>query len=239
MICPANKVGRVAFFGGSFDPPHQGHIAVARAAQAALLLDAVLFCPVGSQPLKPHGSTAGFQDRLAMTELAIQGQPGFEISLADAPTPDGSPNYTIDTLHRLRDQLPRTSELFFLMGADSFHGLRQWRRSAEIPFAASLIVAARPGQELFDLAAVLPPGLSIKAEPAADRTRGEIDLRTYTLRNDAGATALFYLLPGLDIEISASEIRAQVRAALGRLCIGHELLPEPVCEYIATHNLYR
>ncbi len=239
MNFPANKVSRIAFFGGSFDPPHQGHIAVARAAQTALHLDAILFCPVAAQPLKPLGSTAAFQDRLAMTELAIEDQPGFEISLADAPTPDGAPNYTIDTLLRLRGQLPPPSTLFCLMGADSFRALRQWHRGAEIPFAAPLIVASRPGQQLSDLAAVLPVGLAIDAEPTANSVQSEIDMRTYTLRNAAGTTAPFYLLPGLEIEISASEIRAQVRAALGRLCSGHELLPNAVCEYISAHNLYR
>src|ERR1019366_5402072 len=96
---------RVAFFGGSFDPPHLGHLAIARAARDAFHLDTVLFAPVGAQPLKPEGSSASFEDRLAMTRLAIEGQPGFELSLADAPKPsDGrglkpnyTPNYTIDT----------------------------------------------------------------------------------------------------------------------------------------------
>ena len=64
---------RVAFFGGSFDPPHLGHLAVAWAAQAALGLDTVLFAPVGAQPLKPLGSSASYEDRLALTRLAIAG----------------------------------------------------------------------------------------------------------------------------------------------------------------------
>src|ERR1700733_8002781 len=72
---------RIGFFGGSFDPPHRGHIAVAHAAQAALELDTVLFAPVGAQPLKPQGSTASFDDRVQMTQLAIASEPGFEISL--------------------------------------------------------------------------------------------------------------------------------------------------------------
>src|ERR1700761_1830491 len=98
--------GRTAFFGGSFDPPHLGHLAVARAARAALQLDCVLFAPVGAQPLKPHGSTAPFPDRLPMTSLAIAGEPGFEISLADAPTSDQRPNYTLETLGTIRAGLP-------------------------------------------------------------------------------------------------------------------------------------
>src|ERR1700690_766755 len=89
---------RVAFFGGSFDPPHLGHLAIARAARDAFHLDTVLFAPVGVQPLKPDGSSASFEDRLAMTRLAIDGEPGFAISLADAPKSpapgSAQPNYT-------------------------------------------------------------------------------------------------------------------------------------------------
>jgi nicotinate-nucleotide adenylyltransferase len=240
MMPQKGDCARIAFFGGSFDPPHRGHLAIARAAQVALHLNTVLFAPVGSQPLKPHGSTASFADRLAMTELAIQGQPGFEISLADAPSFKGSlnpkPNYTIDTLLRLRAPYPKGTVFFCLMGADSFLGLRHWHRGSEIPFAAPLIVASRPGQRLADLSAILPPGLSIHAESSAS---GQVEMQTFTLSNAAGATAPFYLLPGLEVEISASEIRRQARATLRHLCAGHDLLPDAVCEYISAHSLYR
>src|SRR5215469_4855309 len=89
----AQPVRRIAFFGGSFDPPHRGHLAIARAALQALHLDRVLFAPVGAQPLKPEGATASFDDRVAMTRLAIAEEPRFEVSLADAPAPSGAPNY--------------------------------------------------------------------------------------------------------------------------------------------------
>jgi nicotinate-nucleotide adenylyltransferase len=225
---------RIAFFGGSFDPPHLGHIGIARAAQSALQLDTVLFAPVGVQPLKPLGSTASFEDRVAMTELAIKGLPQFAITFADAPDPTGEPNYTIDTLHRLEAQFP-SARLFTLIGADSLLSLGRWYRGAEVPFVAPLIVASRPGQKLEDLAEVLPEGLTIQEDPAVAGS----PLRVFTLRNDAGSAAPFYLLPGLEIEISASEIRRQVGAALDRLCAGHELLPDAVCNYIAQHGLYR
>ena len=88
---------RVAFFGGSFDPPHKGHLAIAHAARTALGLDSILFAPVGAQPLKPNGLTASFEDRLAMTRLAIACEPEFAVSLADAPKPSGAPNYTLET----------------------------------------------------------------------------------------------------------------------------------------------
>jgi nicotinate-nucleotide adenylyltransferase len=239
MASPALDCRRVAFFGGSFDPPHRGHLAVARAAFRALHLDSVLFAPVGAQPLKPHGSTATFDDRIAMTRLAIEGDPGFGISLADAPAPGGAPNYTIDTLHALRAGLPGVSALFCLMGADSFLGLRRWHRGAEIPFVAPLIVASRPGQPLEELSKVLPEGLSINAKPGLPSPSSEADLCTYTLRSASGATAPFYLLPGLHVDVSASEIRRQVRNAVDRIPSGQNLLPDAVSAYIAARGLYR
>jgi nicotinate-nucleotide adenylyltransferase len=230
----AEGVRRIAFFGGSFDPPHLGHLAVARAARAALGLDGVLFAPVGAQPLKPRGSTAPFADRLAMTELAIAGDAGFVISLADAPSSSGSPNYTLDTLLKLRSQLPATGALFCLMGADSFLGLRRWHRAKEIPFAAALIVASRPKQRLDDLTAALPAGVTIEPAAEAGLPSSDVDLRAYQVRNAEGETAPFYLLSGLHIDISATEIRKEVRAGAGDV-----LLPAAVADYIRSRGLYR
>ena len=227
---------RIAFFGGSFDPPHLGHIGIARAAQKALQLDTILFVPVGVQPLKPLGATASFEDRVAMTELAISGLPHFAVSLADAPEPDGEPNYTIDTLHRLAAQFP-TAQLFTLMGADSLLSLGRWYRGSDIPFVAPLIVASRPGQSLDDIAGHLPAGLTIS--PATDASAENAPLLEFTIRNDAGATAPFYLLPELQIEISASKIREQTGSSFDRSCVNRNLLPPPVCDYIETHDLYR
>jgi nicotinate-nucleotide adenylyltransferase len=236
---------RVAFFGGSFDPPHLGHLAVARAAQKALGLDTILFAPVGVQPLKAQGSTASFADRLAMTRLTIASEPGFALSLADAPAPSGVPNYTLETLLKLRAELPEGGALFCLMGADSFAGIRHWHRGAEIPFAASLIVAPRPGQPLADLKLTLPAELSIEAAPGQGKAEREGEVRSYLLRNQAGKCAWFYLLPDLEIEISASEIREQVRiqeqmgTAAEAQTSGRTLLPSAVSEYIRVHGLYR
>jgi nicotinate-nucleotide adenylyltransferase len=237
---------RIAFFGGSFDPPHLGHLAVARAARAALELDAVLFAPVGAQPLKARGATAGFEDRLAMTRLAIADEPGFMLSLADAPNSSGAPNYTIDTLLRLRAELPVGGELFCLMGADSFLSLRRWHRAAEIPFAASLIVASRPatraealrGSSLEILVSVLPQGLAIERANDQQTEHPGAEIRAYTLRNAAGQTAEFYLLPGLHVEISATDIREQVRADGSGGTAAREVLPAAVADYIRQRGLY-
>jgi nicotinate-nucleotide adenylyltransferase len=230
---------RVAFFGGSFDPPHLGHLAVARAAAAALKLDAVLFAPVGAQPLKPLGSTASFADRLELTRLAIANDPGFAVSTADAPKPSGEPNFTLETLQGLRTELPAGSTLFCLMGADSFLGLRRWKRAVEIPFIAPLIVASRPGQQLDDLAAALPRGLTLEAAAGEGLAENGVEVRRYVLRNPAGETTPFFLMPGLNVEISASAIREQIGTANGSQARCHQLLPAAVMEAIRERGLYR
>jgi nicotinate-nucleotide adenylyltransferase len=230
---------RVAFFGGSFDPPHLGHLAVARAARDAFKLDNVLFAPVGAQPLKMNGSTASFEDRVELTRLAIADEPGFVVSLADAPKPWGVPNYTIDTLLRLREELSAEAALFCLMGADSFFGLRQWHRSSEIPFVAPLIVASRPQSFIADLKGALPAGLTIEPAPGSDESTSGIEVRTFVVRNLEGRQAHLYLLPGLDVEISASDIREQVRASLGDLAAGRSVLPDAVFQAIKARGLYR
>jgi len=224
---------------------------VARAARTAFALDTVLFAPVGKQPLKPEGLAASFEGRVAMTRLAIAGEPGFEVSLADAPRPAGdrksppeaTPNYTIDTLESLRNSIPPDGTLFCLMGADSFLGLRRWHRAEELPFVAPLIVASRPGQPLpdleADLMAALPQGLALEPSLEGSQSESGMEVRAFVLMNPAGDRAPFYVLPSLHVEISASEIRAQIHAASGSPAAGRYLVPQAVREYIAQHGLYR
>ncbi len=234
----ALRGGRVAFFGGSFDPPHVGHLAVARAARAALNLDTVLFAPVGAQPLKPAGSSASFEDRVAMTRLAVAGETGFALSLADAPRHQRAPNYTLETLRTLGAEFAPEVELFCLMGADSFAGLRHWRGAAELPFTASLIVAARPGFDLADLQAALPEGLTVEIAGETASVAG-VPVRTCRLQNQAGAKASLYLLPGLHVEVSASAMREAIGGSADRRNAAAGMLPRAVAEYIGAHQLYR
>jgi nicotinate-nucleotide adenylyltransferase len=182
-----------------------------------------------------------------LTRLAIGNEPGFAVSLADAPKPLGTPNYTIDTLLALRAELPPDAALFCLMGADSFFGLRQWHRSAEIPFVAPLIVASRPPDRTqlqpqllaADLKAALPAGLTVEPAPSSDELRSGVEVRCYLVHNSGGRQTHLYLLPGLDVEISASEIREQVRASLDDLASGHRVLPDAVFEAIRARGLYQ
>lgn len=246
MSPAVSKGGRVAFFGGSFDPPHLGHLAVARAARRALGLDTVLFAPVGAQPLKPVGATASFDDRVAMTQLAIAGEPGFAISLADAPKVSGAPNYTLETLENLQQELGPDCALYCLMGADCLAGLRLWHRAAEIPFVAPLIVASRPGERMDDLQSFLPAGLMMERVAASGLPDSDVEVLSYSVFGErgrrAGERTPFYLLPGLDVAISASQIRELTREQFGAgatsLAVGQGLLPEAVAEYVRARGLY-
>ena len=220
---------RIAFFGGTFDPPHRGHIAIARAAITRLALDQVLVAPVATQPLKGGSGHSSFEDRLAMVRLAVAGEPGLVASDVDAPLPGSRPNYTIDTLQRLRNHLQPTDELFFLLGADSFLTLRRWHNCTELLLFCNFIVAGRPGFSLEQFNAALPKGVRNTGEArAAGFTR-------FTLAGPSGQSTELFLLPDLDQDISATEIRAA-------LAEGSELetvLAPSVAEYIRSHGLYR
>jgi nicotinate-nucleotide adenylyltransferase len=145
----SSQTDRVALFGGTFDPPHRGHIAVARAAADTFRLGKVLFAPVARQPLKAGATATSFEDRLAMVRLACAGDPRFEASAVDAPRPDGVPNYTIDTIETLLRQMPAVT-LFNLVGADSFASLPHWHQHDRLLTLAQWIVVSRPGYPLTD-----------------------------------------------------------------------------------------
>jgi nicotinate-nucleotide adenylyltransferase len=144
---------RIALFGGTFDPPHRGHLGIAAAAADAFQLDTVLFTPVGLQPLKPNGASAPYSARLAMLSLACIPDTRFAVSELDAPHPDGTPNYTIQTLTALHELMP-DAEFFNLAGADSFLNLPHWHEHHRLLELAQWIVVSRPGSPLGDLNAM-------------------------------------------------------------------------------------
>jgi nicotinate-nucleotide adenylyltransferase len=220
---------RIAFFGGTFDPPHCGHLAIARAAVTRLALDQVLVAPVGTQPLKGGSAQSSFEDRLAMVRLAVNGVPGLTASNIDAPLPDGQPNYTFDTLQRLRHQLQPTDTLFCLLGADSFLTLRSWHRCSELLVFCDFIVAGRPGFSLEQINGALPNGVVNTGE------HREAGITRFALSGPSGQSAGLFVLPDLDQDISATEIRA----ALAEGSEPQTVLPPAVAEYIRSHGLYR
>ena len=220
---------RIAFFGGTFDPPHCGHIAIARAAIRRLALDQVLVAPVGTQPLKAGLAHSSFEDRLALVRLAVAGEPGLVASSVDAPLANGQPNYTFDTLQRLHSQLQPTDTLFCLLGADSFLTLKSWHRCAELLVFCDFIVAGRPGFSLQDVHAALPEGVESSGE------RREAGYTCLTLCGPLDQSSELFLLPDLDQDISATEIRA----ALAEGSMPQTVMPSAVADYIRIHGLFR
>jgi nicotinate-nucleotide adenylyltransferase len=134
----------VGIFGGTFDPPHLGHLAAAQEALETCGLDRVLFVPSERNPLKLDAQISPTDHRVAMTQLAIDGDPRFELSYADVGG-DG-PSFTVDLLERLR-ALGGETELAFVCGMDVLHELHRWREPLRMLKLARLIAIARPGVE--------------------------------------------------------------------------------------------
>jgi len=199
---------RIALFGGTFDPPHSGHIAVARAAADAFALDEVLFAPTGLQPFKLDAPPTPFADRLGLVAAACRADRRFAVSNIDAPRADHAPNYTVDTLAALH-ALMRGYTLFNLVGADAFLSLHHWRDPARLLELAEWIVVTRPGYELTE-AQLAPLSLT-----PAQRDR-------------------VHLLTGIAEDVSATALRERLRN--GDRCA--DLLPDAVASYIRKHGLY-
>ena len=135
---------RLAIFGGTFDPVHNAHLAIAAKAADCCGLERVLFIPAASPPHKTAGTRAGYEDRYRMVELACQGEPRFEASRLEAGT---RKSYSIDTIEKVRATLAQGDTLFFLIGADAFAEIDTWRRWREVVAAVDFIVVSRPGHQ--------------------------------------------------------------------------------------------
>jgi nicotinate-nucleotide adenylyltransferase len=135
---------RLATFGGTFDPVHNGHLAVAREATRHFALDRVLFIPAGRPPHKSAGPHAPYADRLHMVDLACAGEPRFEASRLEAGT---GTSYSIETIEKVRAGLAAADELFFLIGADAFGEIETWRRWRDVVQSVEFIVVSRPQRQ--------------------------------------------------------------------------------------------
>lgn len=196
-------------FGGTFDPIHVAHLAVAEAARDALGLARVLFIPNRQPPHKPDQAVTPAAHRLAMVQAAIADNPGFAVSSIEIER--AGPSYTSDTLEALRaEQLAagESGDLALILSAEALAGLATWHEPARVLALAQLVVAPRDGF----------PDL------------GSADVA----RLVPGADARVVTLDGPRMRLSASEIRA--RAAAGRSL--RYLVPDAVAAYIGDHGLY-
>jgi len=153
-------VARVAIFGGTFDPVHNGHLALATAAADTLGLDRVIFIPAGNPPFK-GGAMALFDDRARMLELALaeNGDTRFEVSRIEEPVDGDNPSYSVVTVERLLQQ-GLEAPLGFIVGADAFADLTKWHRWNDLARMVEFIVAPREGSVVTP-----PPGVVAHALP--------------------------------------------------------------------------
>ena len=219
----------IALYGGSFDPVHLGHLAVARAAAERFELARVYFVPADVQPLKSRWRVTNFYHRLAMLALALEGEARFVPSLLEAPEivrASGQPaSYTVDTVARMKARMKPGTRLYFLMGMDAFAHIAQWRSAVELLRSVEFIVASRPGFPLSDVARALPEEL--RPDGAGARRLME----SGTLETNG---ARLHLLPGVNESVSATEIRQAARLGVGL----DRLVPRGVAEYITKLKIY-
>jgi nicotinate-nucleotide adenylyltransferase len=202
--------GSLGVLGGTFDPIHLAHLALAQEAAETLGLERVLFVPAGSPPHKPGVPISAGTDRLAMVQLAIAGNDRFMVSRIELDR-DG-PSYTVDTLealHATRRADGVAGEVTLILSADAFLGLMSWQDPRRVLELARLAVAPRDGYPEAG-----PAFLANNLPDLADR-------------------AVF--LDGPRIRLSASTLRE--RAAAGRSL--RYLVPDAVAAYIGDHDLYR
>jgi nicotinate-nucleotide adenylyltransferase len=136
---------RVGLFGGTFDPPHVGHLILASEAQSQLDLTRVLWTVTPDPPHKQDQSITSLEHRLAMVKLAIQDEPSFELSDIELSRP--GPHYTVDTIRLLAQENPN-AEIVPIIGGDSLNDLPTWHKPKELLYAAHWVgVMRRPGEE--------------------------------------------------------------------------------------------
>lgn len=210
-------MARLGILGGTFDPVHLGHLAVGRAAAAALGLDEVRLVPSRVPPHRAIGPRASGHHRFAMTALAALGEPRWTVS--DVELAREGPSFSYDTLASLAAEGRPATQIFFLIGADAFAEIATWSRYPAVLDLAHFVVVARPGSALAEIRTHVPalaPRITT-ADAAATR-----------------ATPGIVLLDAATPEISSTGIRA--RAARSESLAG--LVVEPVEQYIRRHGLY-
>lgn len=230
----------IGLFGGTFDPVHRGHVALAQAAMEHYKLHRVYFVPANIPPHKQRQPLSAFSHRFAMLALATAHEKAFFPSLLEAPpeflqngtpsrkTQQEKPNYTIDTVRRLKETFKASDRLFVLIGMDAFADIATWHQAEALFRECEFVVASRPGYSLADVANALP--VSLRPRPEATKpfhkqpATGDLVLKG----------AVIHLLGDLHQPASATAIReaAAQGKSLGRF------VDAPVAEYIKKMGLY-
>jgi len=211
---------KIAFYGGSFDPPHLGHMAIASALLRQFELDEFVFVPAFHAPHKKRAAPTSAFDRYAMLSLVTANEPSISLSKIEIEQP--SPSYTVETLLKLKSML-RDVRIFFVMGADSWSQIRTWREWESVLTLTDVIVVTRPG---------FPLGVEHVTSEIRERV---IDKRgSWQGIIDEGQQHI-YFSDAVNTEISATDIRRMIRE-------GDEAwlsqVPKEVANYIEKYQIY-
>ena len=209
---------RMGLLGGTFDPVHNGHLAVAQAAQEALALDRIRFIPTARPPHRPDTPRASEYHRMEMLRRAIDDRAGWEVS--DLELVRDGPSYTAETLEAVQREGFMPRQLFFLIGADAFAEIATWHRYPDVLDAAHFAVVARPGTSLDTLRARVP-SLQSRMSTPSEFTQG--------------SAPQIILIEANTPNVSSTEIRRRV----ARNQPINDLVPSAVAAYIAGESLYR
>ena len=216
---------RIALYGGTFDPVHLGHLAVARKVSQIFEVDDFLFVPAWIAPHKRTREVTPALHRYAMLALATQEDSHLRISRVELESPDRS--YTVETLARFETELAGEAELFFVMGADSWSEIQTWKDWERLLRMANHIVITRPGYE------IEVTGMSSELRERIVDTRNSNEKRSKA----KAPNKQIFITDAVQLEISATEIRlAASKGEIDRLA---ELVPKPVADYIIKYDLYR
>jgi nicotinate-nucleotide adenylyltransferase len=219
----------LAFFGGTFDPVHHGHTALARAAAERFDLARVYFVPANIPPHKQRYPISEYAHRYAMVVLATMSEKAFVPSLLEAPSPAGnSANYSIETIRRLKKTLKKSDRLYLLIGIDAFKDIAKWHQAEALFRECEFIIGSRPGYSLADVANSLPESLRPKSsvtKPFAKQpAKGDLALNGVTI----------HLLENVHQPISATAIREAVAAKKPL----RKFVDPAVADYIKKVGLY-
>lgn len=224
-MCARN---RIALYGGTFDPVHLGHLAIARRICELFEIDQVLFVPAQVAPHKIGRDVTPAIHRYAMLSLATQHDDRLLVSTFELDS--SHPGYTVDTLDHFKNLLPE-SELFFIMGADSWAEISTWREWQRLLTMANHIVVTRPGYELGVPNEELRDRL-IDVQLSDQEQQPGIDKQLLS-----GGPGKIFLTDAVMKDVSATEVRRV--ASKGEYEQLAKLVPEAVSEYIGKYGIYR
>jgi nicotinate-nucleotide adenylyltransferase len=225
-------MARIGLFGGTFNPIHRGHIAVARHLRQSFPLERIYLIPARVPPHKTSRGLVPPPHRLAMIELALKEADDADLYLSDVELRRTGPSYTVDTVEAFRKRLEPDDELFLIMGADAFLELDAWRQWRSLLASVSLIVMSRPGSFTGSHASNDWPTLRTFAQRHLDP---DYALREHPQRLEHPQLPTIYLTTLVDWEISSSQIRSRLRRGESI----RDLVPGPVAAYIASKGLYQ